>query len=80
MEFYGNSMLYNHLGKYDPTGDDGEDYYMEYSLDYPKETTYVQCQTCKHYVHPTHGVIDQRINEFFCNECDAEHQKHHAND
>jgi hypothetical protein len=75
MEFYSNSMLFNYFGQYDPSGDDIEEH-----LEYPTETTYVQCQTCKHYVHPAHGVIDTNINEFFCNECETEYQQNHKND
>jgi hypothetical protein len=73
-------MLFNSRGQYDPSGDDGDEYHMEYSLDYPKETTYLQCQGCMTYVHSSKGIIDLKLNEFFCNECDKQYQENHKND
>lgn len=69
-EFYCNSMTYNINGVFQLSDD-----HEEVEFEYPTETTYVQCQTCKHYVHPSHGVIDVNINEFFCDECETEYQK-----
>ena len=69
--WYENTMLFNSRGQYDPSGDD---------YDEPYETTFVKCGTCGYYLHPKYGVIDQRINEFFCNECEKQYQENHKND
>jgi hypothetical protein len=69
--WYENHMMFDARGNYSASDDYAHDY---------NENIYIQCQTCKHYVHPAHGVIDQRINEFFCNECDKQHQENHGND
>lgn len=68
--WFENHMMFDGSGNYSPS-DNYED-----SI----ETTYVQCQSCRHYVHPSRGIVDERINEFFCNECDKEYQQNNKND